>query len=113
LREVIRTGGETVSPSEVEAVLRSFPGVADLAVVGLPDPTWGEIVTAAVVCAPGQPAPDVTELRDHIGEALATFKHPRAVVAVERIPRTPATGQAQRTLLVDELTRRRPQEPAT
>ncbi|HET7524197.1 MAG TPA: class I adenylate-forming enzyme family protein, partial [Acidimicrobiales bacterium] len=105
LREVIRTGGETVSPSEVEAELRSFPGIEDLAVVGLPDGTWGEIVTAAVVCAPGSTTPGVAELRDHLGDRLAAFKHPRAVIAIDRIPRTPATGQVQRTLLVDELMR--------
>ena len=104
-REVIRTGGESVSPSEVEAALRGFPGIEDLAVVGVPDPTWGEIVTAAVVCKPGSPPPSAAELRDHLGGALATFKHPRAVVKVERIPRTPATGQVQRTLLSDELAR--------
>lgn len=113
LREVIRTGGETVSPSEVEAALRSFPGVEDLAVVGLADGTWGEIVTAAVVCAPGITTPGVSELRDHLGDKLAAFKHPRAVIAIERIPRTPATGQVQRTLLVDELTRLSPQRRNT
>ena len=52
--EVIRTGGEAVAPAEVEAVLRDHPGVADVAVVGLPDPAWGEVVCAAVVVAPGR-----------------------------------------------------------
>ena len=103
MREVIRTGGETVSPSEVEAALRGFPGVQDLAVVGVPDGAWGEIVTAAVVCAPGAPRPGIGEFRSHLGEKLAAFKHPRSVVVVEEIPRTPATGQVQRTLLRDVL----------
>lgn len=104
-REVIRTAGETVSPAEVEAAARGLPGVEDIAVLGISDPTWGEVVTAAVVCAPGRPTPDVAELREHIGTKLAAFKHPRAVVAVDRIPRTPATGQVQRTLLRDLLSK--------
>lgn len=103
VREVIRTGGETVSPAEVEAALRGYPGIEDVAVVGIADRTWGETVTAAVVCAPGHAVPAVGDLRDHIGARLAPYKHPRAVVAVERIPRTPATGQVQRTLLRDLL----------
>lgn len=106
VREVIRTAGETVSPAEVEAAARDMPGVEDIAVVGVADPTWGEVVTAAVVCVPGCPAPGVTELRGHIGTRLAAFKHPRAVVAVDRIPRTPATGQVQRTLLRELLSKK-------
>lgn len=102
-REVIRTGGETVSPSEVEAALRGCPGVSDVAVVGVPDSTWGEVVTAAVVVAPGSDPPGVGDLRSYLGARLAAFKHPRAVVPVERIPRTPATGQVQRTLLREQL----------
>ena len=102
-REVIRTGGETVSPSEVESALRGCPGVSDVAVVGIPDVTWGEVVTAAVVVAPGSDTPGVRELRAHLGGRLAAFKHPRAVIPVGRIPRTPATGQVQRTLLKEML----------
>lgn len=104
VREVIRTGGETVSPAEVEAALRGVPGVEDVAVVGLPDPKWGEVVTAAVVRSAGGPEPDLARLRRHLVERLAAFKHPRAVVVVDRIPRTPATGQVQRTLLRELLT---------
>ena len=56
--DVIRTGGEAVVPAEVEAVLQDYPGVADVAVVGLPDPAWGEVVCAAVVVsAPGEAFP--------------------------------------------------------
>lgn len=102
-REVIRTGGETVSPSEVEAALRGCPGVSDVAVVGMPDATWGEVVTAAVVATPGSDPPGVNDLRAHLGTRVASFKHPRAVIPVERIPRTPATGQVQRTLLKELL----------
>jgi fatty-acyl-CoA synthase len=102
-REVIRTGGETVAPVEIEQALAGLPGVADLAVVGVADAAWGEIVCLAVVPGEGAPAPDVAAVRAWLGERLASFKHPRRVVEVDRIPRTPATGQVQRTLLSDRV----------
>jgi acyl-CoA synthetase (AMP-forming)/AMP-acid ligase II len=108
-REVIRTGGETVAPPEVELALRGAPGVADVAVVGLPDPEWGEVVCAAVVAAPGSAPPGVEELRAHLGQSLASYKHPRLVVVVDAIPKTPATGQVQRTLLRDQVIQSRDQ----
>ncbi len=103
LRDVLRTGGETVAPSEVEAVVAQHPGVAEVAVVGLPDPRWGELVCAVVVPAPGEPAPSVEELRAHCEGRLAGYKHPRRVEVVEALPRTSATGQVQRTLLVERI----------
>jgi fatty-acyl-CoA synthase len=106
LREVIRTGGETVAPSEVELALAGIPGIADLAVIGVPDPTWGEVVAAVVVAAPGAEAPDIAGVRARLDGSLAGYKHPRMVVEVPAIPRTAATGQVQRTLLRDEVLRR-------
>ncbi|HMD47389.1 MAG TPA: class I adenylate-forming enzyme family protein [Acidimicrobiales bacterium] len=100
-REIIRTGGETVAPVEVEAALLDFPGLADVAVAGVPDVRFGEIVCAFVVPAPGRPAPTVEELRAHVGGRLAPFKHPRRVVVTDRLPRTGATGQIQRSALAD------------
>ncbi len=61
--DLIRTGGEAVVPAEVEAVLARLPSVAEVAVVGVPDPTWGEVVWAVVVAAPGRPVPTVEMLR--------------------------------------------------
>src|SRR4029078_11003044 len=52
-RDVIRTGGETVAPPEVEAVLATHPDVVEVAVVGVPDVEWGEVVTAVVCTRPG------------------------------------------------------------
>jgi fatty-acyl-CoA synthase len=102
--ELIRTGGESVWPVEVEAALRGLPAVADLAVVGVPDETWGEIVCAVLVPAPeGGEVPDVDHLHSHLDGRLARFKHPRKVVAVPEIPRTPATGQVQRRRLRDQV----------
>ncbi|HEV2368842.1 MAG TPA: AMP-binding protein, partial [Acidimicrobiales bacterium] len=98
-REVIRTGGESVPPPEVEAALADYPGLVEVAVIGIPDDTWGEIVCAAVVMDRGAEAPTVTDLRAHVASRLAASKHPRRVAVVASIPRTGATGQVQRTLL--------------
>lgn len=102
-RDVIRTGGETVSPSEVEGVLAGYPGLADVAVVGVPHPDWGEVVCAVVVLAPGAPVPEVAALRSFCVTRLATYKHPRMVAAVAAIERTASTGQVQRRLLVEAV----------
>jgi acyl-CoA synthetase (AMP-forming)/AMP-acid ligase II len=101
--EVIRTGGETVAPSEVESVIAAMPGVRDAAVVGVPDVQWGEIVCAVVVLDPCAPAPTVADVREHCRERLAAFKHPRRVDVVASIPRTAATNQVQRGLLLESL----------
>ncbi len=100
--DLIRTGGEAVAPSEVEAVLLSCPGVAEIAIVGVPDPTWGQVVTAFVVAKPGA---DVTleGLRDHSAAKLVPHKHPRALKLVDSLPRTAATGQIQRRLLLERV----------
>jgi acyl-CoA synthetase (AMP-forming)/AMP-acid ligase II len=102
-RDVIRTGGETVSPVEVEHVLATHTAIAEVAVVGVPDAQWGEVVTAVVVLRPGAPAPTVDELRASCEGKLSTFKQPRRVEVVDALPRTPATGQVQRTLIVERL----------
>jgi acyl-CoA synthetase (AMP-forming)/AMP-acid ligase II len=102
-RDVIRTGGETVAPGEVEAVLSTHGSVADVAVVGLPDQVWGEIVTAVVVLAPNAPTLTVDDLRRHCQDRLAAFKHPRRISIVDAIPRTSSTSQVQRRLLIEQL----------
>ncbi|MGH9013803.1 MAG: class I adenylate-forming enzyme family protein [Acidimicrobiia bacterium] len=105
VRDVIRTGGETVAPGEVERALATHRAVDDVAVIGLPDPHWGEIVCAVVVPAAGH-AVDLESLRRHSRERLAAFKQPRRLELLDALPRTPATGQVQRTLLVERLASR-------
>ncbi len=102
-RDVIRTGGETVAPPEVEGVLGSHPDIAEVAVVGVPDTEWGEVVTAVVVLRSGGAPVTVDALRAHCEGRLAGFKQPRRVAIVEALPRTAATGQIQRPLLVERL----------
>jgi O-succinylbenzoic acid--CoA ligase len=86
--DTIVSGGENVSPSEVEAVLEGHPGVLEAAVVGRSDGEWGEAVTAIVV-GRSDPPPDVEELRAHCARALAPYKVPkRFEPRDERLPRT-------------------------
>jgi fatty-acyl-CoA synthase len=109
VKDVIRTGGETVAPVEVDLVIAQHPGVADAAVAGVPDDEWGEIITAFVVVRDGADL-DVASLRAHCEGRLARFKHPRRLVIVEAVPRTETTGQVQRRLLV-ELAQDRTSDP--
>ena len=86
----INTGGEKVYPEEVEAALKSHPGVADAVVVGVPDPTWGERVAAVV--EPGDPAapPTLADLDAHFRAHVAGYKVPRVLVLVDEVARTAA-----------------------
>jgi fatty-acyl-CoA synthase len=102
VRDVIRTGGETVAPVEVEAVIAGHPAVAEVAVVGIPDPEWGEVVCAVVVTAPDATV-DLAGVRAHCDGRLARHKHPRRLELAATLPRTPATGQVQRALLVERI----------
>lgn len=97
--ETIRTGGEWVVPTEVEAALADHPAVVEVAVFGLPDQAWGELVCAAVVVRPGHAAPAVDDLRHHLDGRLASAKQPRRVVEVDELPRTGETGQVRRAAL--------------
>jgi O-succinylbenzoic acid--CoA ligase len=96
LKDIIVTGGENVSPLEVEEVLLAHPAVADAGVLGLPDPEWGEAVSAFVVLRDGA-AP--TDLRDWCRARLAPQKVPKRIEVVERLPRNTA-GKLLRDRLV-------------
>ncbi len=103
IKELIRSGGESVAPAEVEAWLATHPDIAEVAVIGLPDRTWGEVVCAVVVAGPGA-TPTLESLQRHCEGRLAGFKKPRRLECVAALPRTAATGQVQRALLIEQLT---------
>jgi 2-furoate---CoA ligase len=95
--DMIITGGENVSPVEIESCLSLHPAVSEVAVVGLPDERWGKIVVAFIK----RRAPVEHEELDQFCRAsgLANFKHPRRYVYVEAIPKSPV-GKLLRRLLV-------------
>jgi malonyl-CoA/methylmalonyl-CoA synthetase len=84
--DILKTGGEKISALEIEDVLRSFPGVADCAVVGLPDPEWGERVCAAIVPAGGAEL-SVASMRVFARARLAPYKVPKEFLIVDALPR--------------------------
>jgi len=88
VKSLIISGGENVSPVEVEEVLRLHPQVADVAVIGTPHPKWGEQVTAVVVARDG--GGDSAVLAAFAASRLAAFKRPRRWEFVERLPRNAA-----------------------
>lgn len=87
LKDVVKSGGENVSSVRVEGVLAQHPAVARVAVVGVPDEKWGELVTAVVVPAPGA-TPDEAELIAWARKRLAGFETPKRVVLVTGLPET-------------------------
>ncbi|MFM8999494.1 MAG: AMP-binding enzyme [Actinomycetota bacterium] len=98
--DAITTGGETVMPLAVERVLATHPAVGEAAVVGRPDPEWGERVVAVVV--PRGSPPALEDLRAHVRGTLPPWAAPRELVLVERLPRT-ISGKVRRVELRDLL----------
>jgi fatty-acyl-CoA synthase len=96
-KNVIISGGENIYPAEVERVLLAHTAVAEAAVVGRPDPRWGETPVAHVVLRPGH-ACTADALAAHLSAELARFKHPRHYVFAEELPKS-ALGKVQHHLL--------------
>jgi malonyl-CoA/methylmalonyl-CoA synthetase len=88
--DILKSGGYKLSALEIEETLREHDGVADVAVVGLPDETWGEVAVAAVIARAGRAA-DVAEapLRAWAKERLAAYKVPKRVLVLDELPRNP------------------------
>jgi acyl-CoA synthetase (AMP-forming)/AMP-acid ligase II len=86
--DMIIRGGENIAPAEIEAVLQTHPCVDEVAVLGLPNEEWGQIVAAAVVLKPGSAA-SPEELADHCRARLASFKKPEVIELLEELPRNP------------------------
>jgi acyl-CoA synthetase (AMP-forming)/AMP-acid ligase II len=97
VKDMIVSGGENVYPAEVENALAKDPAVADVAVIGVPDPRWGEAVKALVVLRPGG-EPDAAGIIARVREHIAGYKAPKSVDFVDAIPRNAAGKILRREL---------------
>jgi acyl-CoA synthetase (AMP-forming)/AMP-acid ligase II len=100
LKEMINRGGEKIAPREIDEVLLQHPAVAEAVAFGLPHPSWGEEVAAAVVL---KSQVSEKELTAFARERLADYKVPRKLFIVNAIPRT-ATGKIQRRAVAESFT---------
>ncbi|MCD6665176.1 MAG: AMP-binding protein, partial [Hydrogenophaga sp.] len=100
-KDLIISGGSNIYPREVEEVLLHAPGVAEVAVVGAPDPEWGEIVVAFVVPQPGA-ALDAQTLDTFCLDQIARFKRPKRYELVEALPKN-NYGKVLKTVLREQV----------
>lgn len=98
--DLIITGGENVSPDEVEAALEKMEFIKEAAVFGVPDPEWGQKVIAVIVFS-GKEKKSAKEIQAILRKSLEAYKTPKEFIAVESLPRT-ATGKIKRTKLIDQ-----------
>jgi len=96
-KDIVKTGGENVSSYEVEELLFKHPKVANVAIIGLPDPYWGEAVTACIVPLPGMSV-EKEEIIQFCKENLAGFKVPKHVFVTDEIPMNPSGKILKRVL---------------
>jgi fatty-acyl-CoA synthase len=101
-KDMIITGGENVYPLEIEQLLASHPDVSEAAVVGVPDPKWGEVVTAMIVPVPGKELTE-DELKAYCREKLARYKVPKTFHFVSKLPTT-AVGKIDKKQIVQQCT---------
>jgi long-chain acyl-CoA synthetase len=97
LKDMVITGGENVYPREVEEVLYQCPAVEECAVIGLPDPEWGERVTAFIVPKAGEMV-DSEALKSFLKNRLSPFKVPKDYITVGELPKSPAGKLLKREL---------------
>jgi long-chain acyl-CoA synthetase len=100
-KDLVISGGSNIYPREVEEVLLTAPGVAEVAVVGAPDTEWGEVVVAFVVAKDGA-VPDAVALEAHCLAHIARFKRPKRYVFVETLPKN-HYGKVLKTALRERL----------
>jgi fatty-acyl-CoA synthase len=101
LKDMIIRGGENIYPREIEELLCRYPGIIDVAVVGVPDEVWGEIPAAVIRCA-GEVRPSEDALFDFCRQHLAPYKTPRLWRFVDQFPQTPS-GKVQKFVLRDQF----------
>jgi acyl-CoA synthetase (AMP-forming)/AMP-acid ligase II len=100
-KDLIKTGGENVYPQEVEAVLSRHPAIADVTVIGLPDSTWGQAVTAVIVVKDGCTI-SLDDVKQLCTGNIAGYKFPKSIRVVDRIPRN-ETGKVLKRELRDRF----------
>ena len=104
-KDMIISGGENIYPIEIERLLKENPKIQDVAVVGIPDPEWGESVVAVIVPAEGAHV-SREEVIEFVGARVAGYKRPSYVEMVDELPVTTATGKVQKTLLRERYARK-------
>jgi len=96
-KDMLISGGENIYPAEIENIAATWPGVAEAAVIGLPDERWGEVPVLVLVPHPGVVV-DLAGLQAQFTQRLARFKHPRRMLLMDSVPRT-ALGKVQKAAL--------------
>lgn len=103
LKEMIRSGGESIFPAEIEKLLQEHEDVQECTVLGVPDAHWGESVLAVIVRRAGSSLSE-EEVVQWVKDRLASYKKPRHVRFVDDLPRTASTRQVQKTMLRERFT---------
>ena len=98
LKDMIISGGANIYPAEIERAIESHPDVTGAAIIGVPDPKWGEVGKAVVELRPGASL-GLDELNTFLGDKLGRFKLPKYLAVVQELPRTPASGKVQKFIL--------------
>ncbi len=100
-KDMIISGGENIYSAEVENALAAHPRIAEVAVIGVPDPKWGETPLAVIVARDPDDPPSDTEIEAHCREHLAPYKRPRRIAVVDALPRN-ASGKVLKGVLREQ-----------
>jgi fatty-acyl-CoA synthase len=101
LKDMIISGGANIYPAEIERIIEAHPAITGAAVIGVPDPKWGEVGKAIVELQPGA-ALTLEELLDFLKDKLGKFKLPKYLAVVDALPRTPASGKVQKFMFKEK-----------
>ncbi|MBP8531697.1 o-succinylbenzoate--CoA ligase [Streptomyces sp. MK37H] len=110
IKDMIISGGENIYPAEIEDLLLAHPGIAECAVIGVPDDTWGEVPRAVVVPAAGAGL-DPEQVLASLSGRLAKYKIPKSVVVADELPRT-ASGKLLKSRVRDRYGTPAPEQEA-
>ena len=97
-KDMIISGGANIYPAEIERAVEDHPAVAAVAVIGVPDPKWGEVPKAVIEPQPGKSL-TLEELQSFLADKLGRFKIPKYLVLIDALPRTQASGKVQKFIL--------------